>query len=150
MIASHTTFTRECAGEPIPAPTHGASRRAGSGAQTRPGLAVSIDLVGCDARAIRDAGQIRRFVTALCDRIAVRPCGEPIVAHLGAGYSLVQLLERSLISGHFEEAAGDAYIDIFSCEPYSPYQAAEFCRTWFGAAEMRMNVVLRPAEGRQS
>jgi len=147
MLASHTAAAaRECAGRPFPA-IPGAGRRAESDAQPQPGSAVSIDLIGCDARSIRDAGQLRRFVTALCELLALQPLGEPIVARLGAGYSLIQRLECSLISGHFVEASGDATIDIFSREPYSPYEAAELCRAWFGAADMRINVVLRPAEG---
>ncbi len=112
----------------------------------RPRLAISIDLVGCDARAIGDLSQIRRFAIALCDLLAM-PFGEPIVARLGDGCSLLRLHEGSVVSGHFDTASGDVYIDIFSCQPYSPYQAAEFCRGWLGAASMRINVVLRLAEG---
>lgn len=119
--------------------------RADRATQARPGLAISIDLVGCDACAIRDPSAIRRFALALCHSIAV-PCGEPIVARLGAGCSLLQLHAGSTVSGHFDDASGEAYIDIFSCQPYSPYQAAEFCRSWFGAASMRINVVLRLVE----
>ena len=65
-----------------------------------------------------------------------------------SGYSLAQLIETSLISGHFAEQSNRANIDIFSHTPYPPYRAAQFCRSWFGAATVRVSVTLRQAAGR--
>jgi hypothetical protein len=115
-------------------------------------LVTAIDLGGCDPRAIRDAGQIGRLAIALCDLIQVRRLGDPIVVRFGGddragGYALAQRIETSLISGHFDEQSDRAYIDIFSRRPYPPYQAAEFCRGWFGAASVRVSITLRRAEG---
>jgi hypothetical protein len=114
-------------------------------------LVAAIDIGGCDPRAIRDARQIERFAIALCDLIEVRRLDDPIVVRFGedsrvSGYSLAQLLETSLISGHFDEESDRAYIDIFSRKPYPPYQVAEFCRGWFGAATVHVSVTLRQAE----
>ena len=50
--------------------------------------------------------------------------GEPVLAHFAthlpeaAGYSLVQLIEASAVTGHFCDASGDAYLDIFSCKDF--------------------------------
>jgi hypothetical protein len=116
------------------------------------GLVTAIDLGGCDPRTVRDAGQIGRFAIALCELIRVRRLGDPIVVRFGdearvGGYSLAQRIEGSLISGHFDEQCDRAYIDIFSRTAYPPYQAAEFCRGWFGAASVRVSITLRQAEG---
>jgi hypothetical protein len=116
------------------------------------GLVTALDLSGCDPRAIRDASQIERFVIALCDLIAMRRVGDPIIVRLGdnpwvSGYSLAQSIETSLISGHFDEHSNHASIDIFSRKPYPPYRVAEFCRGWFGAATVRVSISLRRAEG---
>ena len=49
-------------------------------------------------------------------------CGEPKIEHFAAnnpnaaGFSLVQLIETSSITGHFVDLNGDSYIDIFSCK----------------------------------
>lgn len=112
------------------------------------GLATAIDLGGCDHEAIRDPRNLERFVMALCDLIEMRRFGDPLVVRFGddprvSGYSLVQLIETSLISGHFADESDDAYIDVFSCKPYPPYRAALFCRDWFGAQTMRVNTVFR-------
>lgn len=115
------------------------------------GMAAAIDLGGCDPQAIRSADHLARFVVALCDFIEMRRFGEPIIVRFGAdpkvcGYSLAQLIETSLVSGHFAEESDSAYIDIFSCKPYPPYQAAEFCRRWFGAQTVRVSLALRQAD----
>ena len=115
------------------------------------GLVTAIDLGRCDPRSIRDAGQIERLAIALCDVIQVRRLGDPIVVRFGdqsrlSGYSLAQRIEGALISGHFDEQSDRGYIDIFSHKPYPPYRAAEFCRGWFGAATVRVSIMLRQAE----
>ncbi len=114
------------------------------------GLSGAIDLGGCDPRAISDPAHIERFVVALCDLIEMRRFGEPLIVRFGAdprvcGYSLAQLIETSLISGHFAEESQSAYIDIFSCKAYRPHLAAEFCRRWFGAATVRVSLTMRQA-----
>jgi S-adenosylmethionine/arginine decarboxylase-like enzyme len=115
------------------------------------GMAAAIDLGGCDPARIRDPQCIEAFVVALCDLIEMKRFGEPTIVRFGAdpkvsGYSLAQLIETSLVSGHFAEESDSAYIDIFSCKAYPPYRAAAFCRDWFGGQTMRVNVVLRQAD----
>lgn len=115
------------------------------------GMATAIDLADCDATTIRDPQQIARFVEVLCDAIAMRRFGDPIIVRFGAdprvcGYSLVQLIETSLVAGHFAEESNAAYIDIFSCAPYRPYQAAQLCAAWFDADSARVGVTMRLAE----
>ena len=74
--------------------------------------------------------------------------GEPIVVRFGAdprvqGYSLAQLIETSLISGHFAEDTDRAFIDVFSCKEYPPQTTAEFCKRYFEAKSMEYSVVFR-------
>jgi S-adenosylmethionine/arginine decarboxylase-like enzyme len=112
------------------------------------GLALSVDLDGCDPGAIRDADHIRTFAAALCDLIEVRRFGPATVVRFGrdprvCGYSLVQLIETSLVSGHFAEATNAAYIDIFSCRPFPPHAATAVCRDWFRATRVRSTLTLR-------
>ena len=112
------------------------------------GLATAIDLGNCDPLAIRDPEQIARFVVALCDEIEMRRFGVPTIVRFGEdprvrGHSLVQLIETSLISGHFAEDSNDAFLDVFSCKAYAPCRTARFCRDWFGARTMRVTSTLR-------
>jgi hypothetical protein len=112
------------------------------------GLALAVDLEGCDPSAIRSRSGIARFAAELCDLIEVKRYGAAKVVRFGedprvSGYSLVQLIETSLVSGHFAEASNAAYIDVFSCKPFRPNAVSEFCRTWFGATTSEASLTLR-------
>jgi S-adenosylmethionine/arginine decarboxylase-like enzyme len=112
------------------------------------GLYTSVDLKGCNPATIRDAEKIREFIIELCDLIDMKRFGEPQIIHFGpnervAGYSMTQLIETSLVSGHFANDTNSAYLDIFSCKEYAPGVMAEFCKKFFGAESVKFNVLLR-------
>jgi S-adenosylmethionine decarboxylase len=56
---------------------------------------------------------------------------------------MTQLIETSLISGHFANATNAAYLDIFSCKFYEPRDVAEFALEFFKGTNYRMQVTLR-------
>jgi len=111
------------------------------------GLLSSIDIYDCDPDKIKSKEAIIEYVSRLCQLIDMRQYGEPIVVHFGKGqtegFSLVQLIETSLISGHFANESNRAFIDIFSCKPYDPEKAAEFSKDFFGGSNYRLNVLIR-------
>lgn len=112
------------------------------------GLYMSVDLKGCNPETIRDAEKIRQFIVELCDLIDMKRFGEPQIIHFGpcervAGYSMTQLIETSLISGHFANETNAAYLDIFSCKEYEPSKAAEYCKNFFGAESVTSHVLFR-------
>ena len=103
------------------------------------GLATSIDIYDCDPQVIRDADKIRRFVVELCDLIEMKRFGETQVVHFGedkkvAGFSMVQLIETSLISAHFANLTNTVYLDVFSCKMYDPDVVVAFARDFFGGS----------------
>lgn len=112
------------------------------------GLLTSIDIYGCNPEIIRDREQIERYIIELCDLIDMKRFGECQVVHFGkdervAGYSMVQLIETSIISGHFANLTNAAYIDIFSCKLYDPDQVAGFSKAFFQGEEIRVHVTGR-------
>ncbi len=112
------------------------------------GLHTTVDLKNCDPFLIRSADAIKDFVIQLCDLIDMSRFGEPIIVDFGrkpevAGYSMVQLIETSNISGHFANIDNSAYIDIFSCKLYDPYIVAEFTKTFFKSSNYLINILLR-------
>lgn len=112
------------------------------------GMASSIDIYDCDPFKIRNAGEIRRFVVDLCDLIGMKRFGETQVVHFGedekvAGYSMVQLIETSLISAHFANLTNTTYLDVFSCKPYDPELVRSFAQQFFGGKYSCLNVTLR-------
>jgi S-adenosylmethionine/arginine decarboxylase-like enzyme len=112
------------------------------------GLASSIDIYNCNPDTIRDADAIRRFVVKLCDLIEMKRFGETQVVHFGedervAGYSMVQLIETSLISAHFANLTNAVYLDVFSCKPYLPEMVQDFAEKFFGGTHSVLNISLR-------
>ena len=112
------------------------------------GIASSIDIYGCTPETIRDADAIKRFVVELCDLIDMKRFGETQVVHFGedervAGYSMVQLIETSLISAHFANLTNAVYLDVFSCKPYDASAVELFSRNFFGGRHSVLQVNLR-------
>lgn len=103
------------------------------------GISACIDLHGCNADYIRNADRIKEFVVELCKRIDVQRFGECQVVHFAdhnedvAGFSMVQLIETSLVSAHFANKTNATYLDVFSCKYYDPLTAAEFAKEFFEA-----------------
>lgn len=114
------------------------------------GQELILDLYKCDLHKISDAESIHRFVIKLCDKvIMMKRYGEAHIPHFGhanpitSGYSLVQLIETSLVSAHFSEYKKSAYINIFSCNWFDVDKAAKFCKDWFGARRVNSRMVKR-------
>ena len=112
------------------------------------GLATCIDLKDCNPQTIRSAEKIKQFVTELCDLIKMKRFGECVVVDFGedprvSGFSMTQLIETSLISGHFANQSNGVYLDVFSCKYYDPKVTAEFAKKFFGAKSHAINCTLR-------
>lgn len=112
------------------------------------GLSSCIDLYECDLELMRNAEAIREFVKLLCERIKMKRYGETQLVHFGTdprvkGYSMMQLIETSLISAHFAEASRAIYLDVFSCAPYDPQDVAEFACSYFKGKRYNLHVVER-------
>ena len=112
------------------------------------GVAASIDIYNCDPETIRSADKIRQFVIELCDLIEMKRFGDTQVVNFGedervAGFSMVQLIETSLISAHFADQSNTTYLDVFSCKPYDPKIVEEFSLNFFGGSRCVSHVNLR-------
>src|SRR3989344_4522013 len=112
------------------------------------GMLTSLDLHGCNGTMIRSAEKIKQFIVELCDLLQVTRFGEPTIVNFGArediaGYSMVQLIETSLVSGHFANATNTVYLDIFSCSYYDVDAAVAFSKKFFEAHDATVHTLLR-------
>lgn len=114
------------------------------------GMELVLDLHGCDGKVMRSRAKLDAFARKLCRWIKMKRYGEPLLEHFGhkdpvtAGYSLVQLIETSSITGHFSEKTGSAYLNIFSCKEFCGDDAAKFCKEYFGAKKVVKRFIIRP------
>jgi S-adenosylmethionine decarboxylase len=115
------------------------------------GYHLILDCSHCDIDKISDGNNIKNFIKELVSRIDMKSFGEPIIQRFAledatkAGYSLVQLIETSSITGHFVELNGDAYIDIFSCKQYNQELAKEIVTKYFNPQKIRTTYLTRQA-----
>ncbi len=113
------------------------------------GWELVLDLYDCNSETISDEKAIKNFARELCRVIDMVPYGEPLTPYFGEnqehtkGYSLLQFIETSSITGHFSEGTGAVYLNIFSCKEYDIEAAESFSKEYFGAETVRSRFIVR-------
>jgi S-adenosylmethionine/arginine decarboxylase-like enzyme len=113
------------------------------------GKELILDLYDCDPQIIRSKKKILEYSKKICDLIKVKKYGKPICERFAlsnppaAGYSLVQLIESSSITGHFSELLNRAFINIFSCKLFDHKIATDFTKKFFKAKKIKNRVLIR-------
>ena len=113
------------------------------------GYHLILDCKNGDLEKVKSPDNIKSFVKELVKEIDMIAWGDPKLEHFAthnvdaAGYSLVQLIETSSITGHFVDKNGDSYIDIFSCKEYNTGLATGIIVDFFSPKEIRMKFVER-------
>jgi S-adenosylmethionine/arginine decarboxylase-like enzyme len=111
------------------------------------GQHMILDLKGCRPSSIRCKGHIGYFAKTLVNNIDMTAYGPPQVVMFGTGnkkgYTLVQLIETSNITGHFCEETNEAYLDIFSCKPFHGKDVENVVRSFFDPEEITSKMIER-------
>lgn len=116
------------------------------------GYHLILDMSTCDPFAVADGDTIRNMVTTLVEGVGMVAYGpmqlEHFAEHLpdAAGYTVVQLIETSAISGHFSDNNHDAYLDIFSCQYFNKDLAIKIVRDFMQPMNIRWILVEREAK----
>lgn len=113
------------------------------------GKELILDLYDCNPKIIRSRRKLLEYINQICNLIKMKKYGKTVVERFGlgkdftAGYSLVQLIESSLISGHFSELWNRAFINIFSCKAFNNRTAVNFTKNFFQAKRIRKRTLIR-------
>mgnify|MGYP001561687899 FL=1 len=111
------------------------------------GRSASVDLHDCDEKLIANPRAIKKFTKELCALLNMKRHGATKVERFGSGelcgWSMMQFIETSSITAHFDEGENRAFIDIFSCKEYDADRAAQFCKEFFKAGEVSTKVLDR-------
>ncbi len=101
--------------------------------------------------SVKDQQQIYNFIKELVPAIGMKAFGEPLIEHFAthakdkAGFSLVQLIETSSITGHFVDSSGDFYLDIFSCKQIDVKIAIIIVEKYFNPSSIKRHFLSRQA-----
>jgi len=113
------------------------------------GFELVLDLSECDVAVMSSKKKLAEYVDRLCKLIKMKKYGKVQLPYFGLekphtkGYSLLQFIETSSITGHFSEYWRKCYINIFSCKPYDHKLAAEFTKKFFGAKHAKARLLVR-------
>jgi S-adenosylmethionine/arginine decarboxylase-like enzyme len=94
--------------------------------------------------------KLKEFVEELVIKIKMEAVGKPIIKYLldghpNSGYSLVQLIQTSNITGHFMDQDRTAYIDVFSCKKFNPKTVEIVVKKHFGTTKIKSKLITRTA-----
>lgn len=114
------------------------------------GKHLIIDARGCNISRVTDPEYIKHFTKELVRQIEMVPYGEPQVVHFAngtdlAGWTMIQLIETSCITGHFLDHNGDLYLDVFSCKTFEEQRVINLLYLMFSPGEIKYQLVMRDA-----
>lgn len=113
------------------------------------GKELILDLYDCDSKILCSRRKILEYSDKICRLGKFKKYGKPFIERFGfnrdftVGFSLVQLIESSSITGHFSELWGRAYINIFSCKFFNHGSLAKFTKRFFRAKKIISKVLRR-------
>lgn len=113
------------------------------------GYELIMDLSDCDIAIMSSKKKLSIYVDKLCKLIDMKKYGKVQLPYFGLekpqtkGYSLLQFIETSSITGHFSEYWRKSYLNIFSCKPYDHKLAAKFTKDFFKAKKIKIRFIVR-------
>jgi S-adenosylmethionine/arginine decarboxylase-like enzyme len=113
------------------------------------GYHAIVNAFKCPTHLINNKLIIHDFAKDIVKQINMVAYGQPMIQHFGdgnkAGYTLVQLIETSNITGHFCDESGDAYLDIFSCREFNPQVVKNVIQYHFHPQSLDLKMLTRQA-----
>lgn len=113
------------------------------------GYELVMDLSECDLDIMSSKKKLAEYVNTLCKLIDMKKYGKVQLPYFGLekpqtkGYSLLQFIETSSITGHFSEYWRMAYLNVFSCKPYDYKLASKFTKEFFKAKTIKTKYLVR-------
>lgn len=113
------------------------------------GYELIMNVYDCDLNILQSREKLIEYVDKLCEIIDMKKYGETLLEYFGLekehtkGYSLMQFIETSSITGHFSEHWKIAYLNIFSCKEFERKKASTFTKKFFKANKITCQFIER-------
>ncbi|MEK7519218.1 MAG: S-adenosylmethionine decarboxylase [Patescibacteria group bacterium] len=112
------------------------------------GYELVLELFDCDLKRLTSKKYIQEFVDGMCKTIDMEKHG-PLHAERymgggiwGKGFSFLQFITTSSITGHFIETDKTAFINVFSCNAFDAKKADEFAKKFFRAKRFSNHLII--------
>lgn len=111
------------------------------------GMELILDLYDCNLKIITSKKKIQEFINRICRVIESKKYGPSLIKRFGStrwgeGFSFLQFIEGSSITGHIVEPQRKCFVTIFSCKEFNPKQAANFTKKFFRAKKFKNRLVI--------
>ncbi|MDO8470396.1 MAG: S-adenosylmethionine decarboxylase [bacterium] len=112
------------------------------------GLELVLELFDCDLEKLTSIGRVEEFLDKLEKEGGLTRYGAPLIkrfmggGHFGEGYSFLQFLSSSSISGHYIEPDRIAFINVFSCSMFDHKKVTQFCTKYFDAKKVKATPII--------
>jgi S-adenosylmethionine/arginine decarboxylase-like enzyme len=112
------------------------------------GYHLVVNCSGCSN--VTDGEHIKSFVENVIREIKMIPHGNVHMYYMddqgdNNGWSFVQMIKTSNISGHFVDSNGSAFIDIFSCKEFNQEDALNIINEYFKPKKINHDFFTRSA-----
>lgn len=113
------------------------------------GYELIMNVYDCDLGVLQSKEKLTEYVDELCKIIDMKKYGDTLLEYFGLekehtkGYSLMQFIETSSITGHFSEYWKIAYLNIFSCKEFERKKARDFTKKFFKAKRITCQFIER-------
>lgn len=115
------------------------------------GYHLLVNCSNCDRDFITDRWVHNKFLEELVEAIDMVAYGKPVLAHFAThdpskgGFTLMQMIETSSITGHFVDETLEAYIDVFSCKEFDLTKVHDVIQKWYRPGLTQMQMIYRKA-----
>jgi S-adenosylmethionine/arginine decarboxylase-like enzyme len=113
------------------------------------GQHLAMNLYDCPQYVLASSTALADYVAKLVDEIGMVAYGPTRIEHFGhalpqtSGFTVVQMIETSLISGHMVDAERTAWWDVFSCKPFDVDKALALTEEYFNPEVLEWKVLYR-------
>lgn len=116
------------------------------------GKELLVDFKNSDAGKVQSGEVIQAFFDELVTAIDMVKFGPLMLEHFAnhdpakGGYTAIQMIETSAISGHFVDATNDGYLNVFSCKEFDVKTVLDLVQKHFNPDVISYETVIRDAE----
>jgi len=112
------------------------------------GMELILELFNCDLETISSKKKIQEFIKEASKKVKLNTYGPARIKRFmggglfGMGYSFLQFLSVSSMTGHFIENDSTAFLNVFSCSIFDDKEMAKYAKSFFKAKKINVKLII--------